>query len=281
MTASTTGAKRRASGAVAEALLTLYDRRWLVVYFVRRQLSQSYRSSFLGFSWVVLTPLFLVALYTLVFSEIVGLRFRTIEGDSTLNFGLYLYCGLIPFLAFAEALGQSVRSIKGNATLVQKVVFPVEILPLSTAITGFVTNTVGLGVLISVVAVLEHRLHWTIAVLPLIMLLQLLFTLGLCYLVAVIGVYLPDVRETVRAIVRAMFFVTPIIWPASMVPDHLRFIVDYNPLAFLVGSYRDLVLNGEIPAAGAIFWFALVAVALFTGGFVLFVKNKQRFADLI
>lgn len=281
MATGMTGAKHGVSGSIAEALSTLYDRRWLIAYFIRRQLSQSYRSSFLGFGWMVLTPLMLVALYTLVFSEIIGLRFRTIEGDSTLNFGLYLYCGLIPFLAFSEALGQSVRSIKGNATLVQKVVFPVEILPLTTAITGFVTHTVGLGVLIAVVAVVEQRLHWTIVVLPLIMVLQLLFTLGLCYLVAVLGVYLPDIRETIRAMVRAMFFVTPIIWPASMVPDHLQFIVTYNPLAFLVGAYRDLVLNGEIPNAAAIFWFALVAGALLAGSFVLFVKNKQRFADLI
>ena len=281
MATGTTGAKRGASGSVTEALFTFYDRRWLMAYFIRRQLSQSYRSSFLGFGWMILTPLMLVALYTLIFSEIVGLRFQTVEGDSTLNFGLYLYCGLIPFLAFSEALSQSVRSIKDNATLIQKVVFPAEILPLTTAITGFVTHTVGLGVLIAIVTVLEQRLHWTIAVLPLIMVLQLLFTLGLCYLGAVIGVYLPDVRETVRAMVRAMFFVTPIIWPVSIVPDHLRFIVTYNPLAFLVGSYRDLVLNGEVPNAASILWFALVAGALFAGGFVVFVKNKQRFADLI
>ena len=270
--------KTRAFGALS----ALYERRWLVAYFIRRELSRSYQSSFLGFFWMILTPLLMVVLYTLIFSEIVGLRFRTVEGDDSLNFGLYLYCGLIPFLTFAGSLGQSTNSIRGNANLVQKVVFPVEILPLSITITNFVTNTLGLGVLIAVLMVLERRLEWTLVLLPLIMLVQLAFTLGLGYLAAVAGTYLPDLRGTIQATTRAMFFVTPIIWPAERAEgSNFEFIVDYNPLAILVEAYRNLVLDGQIPAGTPILLFTLFSVALLVVGFTLFTRTKQQFADLI
>lgn len=270
--------KTRAFGTLS----ALYERRWLVVYFIRRELSRSYQSSFLGFFWMILTPLLMVVLYTLIFSEIVGLRFRTVEGDDSLNFGLYLYCGLIPFLTFAGALGQSTNSIRGNANLVQKVVFPVEILPLSITITNFVTNTLGLGVLIAVLVALERRLEWTLVLLPLIMVVQLTFTLGLGYLAAVAGTYLPDLRGTIQATTRAMFFVTPIIWPAERAEgSNFEFVVDYNPLAILVEAYRNLVLDGQIPASTPILLFTLFSVALLIVGFTLFIRTKQQFADLI
>lgn len=248
---------------------------------MQRQLSRNYRSSYLGFFWAFLSPLFMIALYTLVFSEILGIRFREVEGDSTLNYGLYVYCGLIPFLAFSDALTGSTNSIRSNAALVQKVVFPLEILPLTTAFAALLDKLFGLGVLIVVVALLEQRLQWTVILLVGVLAAQILFTLGLSYLFAVIGTYVPDVRETLRSIVRALFFVTPIIWPAERVPEDYRFLVDYNPLAFLVGAYRDLILEGRLPDMTAFLWFSAFAGALFVVGFAAFVRVKNRFADLL
>lgn len=262
---------------------TVYEQRWLIWYFVQRQLTQSYKGSFLGFFWAFLTPLLMIILYTIVFSEIVGLRFREVEGDSSLNFGLYLYCGLIPFLVYAETVNECVGLIKSNAQLVQRVVFPVEILPLTSTLANFLSHLFGLGVLIIVIAVMEHRLEWTIVLLPVIMILQLLFIVGLGYLAAVVGAYLPDVKETLRAFVRATFFITPIIWPASKVADKevLSLVVDLNPLAFLVGAYRDLVFSGEIPGVMPTLYFGLFAGSLFVLGLTLFNRTKKQFADLI
>ena len=279
MTTDTRDTKNR-FGAVAEALKGLYERRWLAAYFVQRQLAQTTKGSFLGFAWLFLTPLFMIILYTLVFSEIIGLRFR--ETDSATNFGLYLYCGLIPFLALSDSLNKSVASIRGNSTLVQKVVFPLEILPMSTAVTAFVSQFFGLAGLIVLVAALERELHWTMGLLPLIMIPQLLFLLGLAYLVALIGTYLPDVKETLSAVVRAMFFITPIIWPEELARDRgLGFLIDYNPLAFIVGAYRDFVLEGAIPDASSLLNFTLLSGALLVLGFLLFVWRKREFADLV
>lgn len=278
---STQKAKPETPGTVHGALSTLYHKRWLVAYFIQRQLSQSYRKSFLGLVWIVLTPLLMIALYTLIFSEVVGLRFRD-TGGSIANFGLYLYCGLIPFLAFTGAINKSVGIIRGNANLVQRVIFPLEILPLSSTITNFVTNSVGLGVLVAIVFVLEQQIHWTLALLPALMVFQLIFTSGLSYLMAVLGTYLPDLKEVTQATTRAMFFATPIIWPPELAYENgLGFLIDYNPVAFLVLSYRDLALDGEIPALVPGLWWSLLAVALLVGSFALFVTTKKRFPDLI
>jgi ABC-2 type transport system permease protein len=233
----------------------------------------------LGLVWAFLSPLMMVVMFTLVFSEVIGIKFREVTGDSSLNFGLFLYCGLIPFLAYQQALTQGVNVIRRNSDLVQKVVFPTELLPLATVLTSLIQNTFGLGALMFVLVLLEQRLHWTILLLPLVVIPQLLFTLGLSYLMAVVGTYVPDVRETLRAFVRATFWITPILWPAGRVPASLSFLVDYNPLAFLVGAYRHLILDGTLPGTMASIYFSLFAAAVFIVGFVVFNRVKHNFAD--
>lgn len=268
-------------GAILGSLATLYDKRWLIKYLAQRQWARSYQGSYLGLVWALLSPLMMVALLTLVFSEVLGIRFREVTGDSALNFGLYLYCGMIPFLAYSEALNQGVNIIRRNSNLVQGVVFPLEILPMTTIITSLIQSMFGVGALMLILMVLEHRLHWTALLLPLVIVPQLVFTLGLCYLMAVAGTYVPDIRETLRAVVRATFFITPILWPAERIPENLRFLVDYNPLAFLVESYRRLILNGELPSAEAAVYFSLFAAALLAVGLAVFTRLKHNFADLI
>ncbi len=266
--------------AVLSSLSALYRRRWLAMYFGKRELSRNYRGHYLGFLWAFLSPLLQIVLLTLVFSEIIGIRVREVLGiDSTLNFGLFLYCGLIPFLAFSDALTKSMNSIRSNTALVQKVVFPLEILPLTRSVTVLVDALFGSAVLILVVVLLAQRLEWTILLLPLLIAIQLVFIVGVSYLCAVIGTYMPDIRNGLRVFVRAMFFVTPIVWPAERVPENLRFLVDYNPLAFLVNAYRDLILEGTLPDLSAALWFSLFSGTLCVGAFVLFARVKQNFAD--
>ncbi len=262
-------------------MATLYNKRWLIKYLAQRQWARNYRNSYLGFVWAFLSPLIMVALLTLIFSEVVGIKFREVTGDSTLNFGLYLYCGLLPFLAYSQALTQGVNVIRRNSNLVQGVVFPLEVLPVTTIITSLIQSMFGVGALMLVLMVLEHRLHWTVLLLPLIIVPQLLFTLGLCYLMAVAGTYMPDIRETLRAVVRITFFITPILWPTDRLPEDLRFLVDYNPLAFLVGAYRNLILEGELPGGLATLYFSLLALALFAAGLMVFNRVKHNFADLL
>jgi ABC-2 type transport system permease protein len=268
-------------GAMLGSLATLYNRRWLIKYLAQRQWARSYQGSHLGLVWAFLSPLMMVIMLTVIFSEVIGIRFREVTGDSALNFGLYMYCGLLPFLAYSQALTQGVNVIRRNSNLVQGIVFPLEILPMTTIITSLIQSMFGVGALMLVLVVLEGRLHLTVLLLPLVIVPQLLFTLGLCYLMAVAGTYVPDIREALKAVVRATFFITPIIWPAGKVPEDWSFLVDYNPLAFLVESYRHLILDGVLPSAEGAIYFSLFALALFVVGLALFNRVKQNFADLL
>jgi len=258
-----------------------YQKRWLIRYMVQRQMARSYQASYLGLLWAFLSPLLMVVLLTLIFSEIIGIKFKEVTGNPSLNFGLYLYCGLLPFLAYSQALSRGVNVIRRNSGLVQGVVFPLEVLPLTTMAASLVQNVLGVGALFFVLVLFGQELHLTALLLPLVLIPQLLFILGLCYLMAVAGTYVPDIRETLRAIIRGTFFITPILWPTGRVPEQYSFLVDYNPLAVLVNAYRNLILNGKLPDLESAFWFTLFAVALFVVGLVVFNRVKHNFADLL
>ena len=281
MSTKTPSAKPGSLGAILGSLATFYDRRLLIKYMAQRQWASGYQASYLGLVWAFLGPLMMVAMLTLIFSEILGIRFREVTGDSTLNFGLYLYCGLVPFLVYQDALTKGVNVIRRNSNLVQGVRFPLEILPLTTVVSSLIRNMIGIGALMLVLVMLEQRLQWTVLLLPLVVIPQLLFTVGLCYLMAVAGTYVPDVRETLRIFVRATFFITPILFPMGRVPEDWKFLVKYNPLAVLVEAYRNLLLDGKLPGSTGALYFSLVALVLFVVGLVVFNRTKHKFADLL
>jgi ABC-type polysaccharide/polyol phosphate export permease len=277
----TSNAKRSIAGEFFASLATFWQRRWLLKYFIQRQVTRTYRKSYLGLLWAVLGPLIWVFFLTLIFSEVIGFKFREVEGNPNLNFGLYLYCGLLPFLTFSEAMNKGMNSIKGNSGIVQKVVFPLELLPFTNAMASMVDKVFGVVALLIAVALLGQPIHPHVLLLPLFAVLQVVFILGLTYLMAVLGTYLPDIGEIMRPIIRGMFFFTPILWDPSRLPERVRWLADYNPLAYLVEVYRDLILRGELPGELATLYFTLFSVALFVVGFALFVRVKPHFADML
>jgi ABC-type polysaccharide/polyol phosphate export permease len=279
LTTYNSSVKRSTTGEFFDGLATFWRKRWLLSYFIQRQVTRSYKRSYLGISWILLSPLVWVFFLALIFSDAVGIRVRDIEGFPDLNFGLFLYCGLLPFLAFSEAMNKGMSSIRSSSGLVQKVIFPLELLPFTNAIASMVDKFFGVGALLIAAWLFGIDLHWTVLLLPFLVLLQVVFILGLTYFMAVLGTYLPDLGEVMRPVIRGMFFLTPIIWTPDRLPERIRWVVDYNPLAYLVEGYRDLVLFGTLPGGLATLYFTLFSVALFVAGFALFVRTKWGFAD--
>ena len=281
MTTYTSAERKSVAGGFFDGLATFWRRRWLLTYFIQRQVTRSYKRSYLGLSWILLSPTIWVFFLALIFSEAVGIKDRLapVPGNPDLNFGLYLYCGLLPFLAFSEAMNKGMNSIRSSSGLVQKVVFPLEILPFTNTIASMIDKFFGVGALVIVVWLFGEDLHWTAFLLPLLVVLQVLFILGLTYIMAVLGTYLPDLGEIMRPFIRGMFFLTPILWPPERLPESIRWIVDYNPLAYLVVSYRELVLFGNVPGGLSTLYFTLFSLALFVFGFALFNRVKWGFAD--
>ncbi len=274
-------AKKSTVGEFFNGLATFWRRRWLVKYFIQRQVTRSYKQSYLGLSWILLSPLVWVFFLALIFSDEFGIKGRMVPvtGEADLNFGLYLYCGLLPFLAFSEAMNKGMNAVRSSSGLVQKVVFPMEILPFTNTIASMIDKFFGVGALLIVVVLFGRDLHWTALALPLIVVLQVVFILGLSYFMAVVGTYLPDLTEVMRPVIRGTFFLTPIIWSPDRLPEQIRWVVDYNPLAYLVNAYREAVLFGNLPGTLSTVYFTLFSVGLFVVGFALFNRLKGGFAD--
>jgi ABC-type polysaccharide/polyol phosphate export permease len=247
--------------------------------FLGRDLRAKYVGSAGGVAWAVLHPLILLFAYTLLFSVILQVRFG--ESGSVTAFALYLYCGMLPWHAFADAATRSTSGLVQHRNLIKTVRFPAKVLPTTIALTELVNQAIGLVFLTAAAWALGHPPGWVLLLLPLLVALQLAFTLGVSMGLATINVFFRDVEQFVRVIFLVWMFLTPIFYPEERVPENLGFLLDLNPMAHLVRMYRAVVLEGRLFALGDVAIFATAAVLAFVAGHALFTRCHHKFADLL
>lgn len=246
---------------------------------VRRDLAQRYRATLMGMLWALLNPLLTLVLYTYVFSVVLKVKFGA--DASTASFAIYLFCGMLPWLAFSEGLARSASVVVENVNLVKKVVFPLEILPLNVALSAIVTQAIGLGILIPAVLLRGIQPTWHWALLPLLLVPQLLWTVGLGWVVSSLGVYVRDVGQAIGLVLMAWMFLTPIYYPEAMIPAQYQAITVLNPLAVIIGAHRSLMLEGHLPALGPLALQILAGILVCGAGYAWFAKTKKGFADVL
>lgn len=215
---------------------------------VRRDLEARYKGSVLGNLWPLLNQLSQLLIFTYVFSVVlkVKLNLRNLP-ENNFTFGLWLFAGLLPWIAFSSGLIQSANSVVAQPNLVKKVVFPLALLPLVPVLSTFIESSFGLMALIFFVAVTSHTLHPTLAFLPLVWLTQLLFTSGLGYLAAGLTVFLRDIPQTLAVILNIWLYLAPIVYPASAIPEAWRgWVFWLHPIGTIAEVYRDIILGGEV-----------------------------------
>ncbi|BAZ09922.1 ABC-2 type transporter [Calothrix sp. NIES-4071] len=265
---------------VNEKFLAKYD---LLRTLVRRDLEARYKGSVLGNLWPLLNQLSQLFIYTYVFSYVLKVRL-TLKAlpDNNFTFGLWLFAGLLPWIAFSGGLMQSATSVVGQPNLVKKVVFPLSLLPLVPILSSFIESSFGLMVLIVFVALTSHTLHTTLALLPLVWLSQLLLTAGMGYLAAGLTVFLRDIPQTLGVILNIWMYATPIIYPADKIPEGLRnWIFWLNPMTAIVEFYRDIVLNGEVQHWAEWGVATTISLVLFCLGFWVYRRLRPAFADVL
>lgn len=250
---------------------------------VQRDLEARYKGSVLGNLWPLLNQLSQLLIYTYVFSIVLNVKLN-LKGlpanDAT--FGLWLFAGLLPWMAFTGGLSQSAASVLMQPNLVKKVVFPLALLPLVPILSTFIESTFGLIALIVLVAVSSQTVHATLVLLPLIFLPQLLLTAGLGYLMAGFTVFLRDIPQTISVILNLWFYLTPIVYPASVIPKEFRELVFWlNPLAAIAEVYRDLVLVGEVQHWGEWGVASAISLVVFCLGVWCYRRLRPAFADVL
>lgn len=261
------------AGLIGE-IVGLARQRELLVAWTRRDLAMRWRGTFLGAWWALLQPLFMLALYTFVFSLVLRVKF------GTGNFALNLWAGLLSWTAFSETAARAVTAISGQPNLVKKVVFPLELLPASMALSALTNQLVG-AVLLLIGAAATGAVHVTALWLLPLMAMQLAFTLGVAWLMAGLGVFVRDAGTAIQLALNAWLYLSPVLYPASMVPEAYRGLYMLNPVAFWVESTRGAVLEGVAPHPSGLLLQAGVALVVMGLGYAFFRHTRPAFADVI
>jgi lipopolysaccharide transport system permease protein len=251
----------------------------LIWPLARRMTLARYRGSALGLLWALLTPAAMIAVFTFIFAGIFGARFT--ENGSPWEYALYLFCGLLPWTAFSETLLQSAGLVVAHANLVKRVVFPLETLPVAQALAALVTQLLGTVALLAAAVVVRHELHATALWLFVLLVPQLLFTLGGAWLVASLGVFVRDTSQVLGLLLMVWMYLTPILYPEHVVPARFRSALELNPFTPLVRSYRRALLEGAQPDWTGLAYTTALAAVFFLLGYWWFARTRKNFADVI
>ncbi|MUL36698.1 ABC transporter permease [Gloeocapsopsis sp. AAB1 = 1H9] len=273
--------------AGASSLLPVGKRWWakldLLRSLVQRDLDAKYKGSILGNLWPLLNQLSQLLIYTYVFSIVLRVKL-SVRGlpDNNITFGLWLFAGLLPWTGFLNGFFPAATSVIAQQNLVKKVVFPLSLLPLVPVCSAFIESSLGLIVLILLVGTASQVVHSTLWLLPIVWIPQLLLTAGLGYLAAGLTVFLRDVPQTLALLTNLWFYATPIIYPASLIPEAWRgWIFWLNPMTAIVEGYRDLVLVGELRHGAELSVAVLVSVVVFCLGLAVYRRLRPAFADVL
>jgi lipopolysaccharide transport system permease protein len=260
-------------------LLAIWRNRGLIRTMVRRDILSRYRGSFGGGFWTILTPLLLMLTYFFVFGVVLNAKFE--KDPSRSGFVLYFFAGMLPWLAFSEAAGRAPTIIWEHRNFVKKLVFPVETLPVNLAAAGLVSECVMLILFVLALLLARGHVPATIVWLPLILAPQILFTLGICWFLAALGVFVRDLGQVIGFLLTLWFFLTPICYPETQMPPEAVAILSKNPMFTLVRLYRAVLLEGQSPAAHTLIKFWVLSVVVFFAGHAWFYKLRRSFADIV
>ncbi len=262
--------------ALTYPLASIWRNRSLIRSMVRRDIAGRYAGSYAGAFWTIIHPLMMMLTYWFVFGMVLRARF---EGDSP--FVLYFLAGMLPWLAFSEAAGRAPTIVSEHSNFVKKLVFPLEILPVNLTAAGLFSQLFGFVIFLAGMLVLGKQPTATALWLPVLLVPQALFTLGASWFLAALGVFFRDLGQLIGFLLTVWFFITPICYGETYLPEGQRWIFELNPIYVLVRAYRATLLENSAPEAAPLLALTAGSILLFLFGYAWFYKLKGQFADLV
>ena len=258
----------------------LMRNRALIYYLSKREVLGRYRGSFIGVAWSFFNPVLMLVVYTFVFSVVFKSRWANSE-ESNAGFALVLFVGMIIHGLFSETIIRAPSLILSNVNYVKKVVFPLEILPIVSICNALFHSSVSVLVLLLAFFLTHGFLNWTVVFLPLVFLPLVLFSLGISWFFAALGVFIRDISQGVGLFATVMLFLSPVFFPVSALPEKYRIWMMLNPLTFVIEQARAVLLWGHTPDYWGIWLYSVVSVFLAWGGYIWFQKTRRGFADVL
>ena len=263
-----------------EILGSVFRHRNLVIQMTKREVIGRYRGSMLGIAWSFFNPLIMLAVYTVVFSTVFQAKWN-VGSDSKTEFALVLFIGMIVHGVLAESMNNSPALMLRNVNYVKKVVFPLEILPwvvLGSTLFHACISMLVWGIFYFVV---NYSLQWTFIFLPIVLIPLVLFSLGVSWALASLGVYIRDIGQMTGVLTTILLFMSPIFYPASRLPEPYQTMIYLNPLTFVIEQARDVLMWGKLPNWSGLVVAYIVSIFVAWAGFAWFQKTRKGFADVL
>lgn len=245
-------------------LSELWQARIVISQFVHQYVTLRYRRTVLGFAWTLLNPLFTMAVTSVVFSLMMRMALK--------DFAIFLFTGLIPWTLFSACALQGGGSIIENEALIKKIYIPRQVFVVSRCIGLLVDALLSFGALFIIAALIGAKITLALVFLPIAFVLVFVFSVGMALMLSVLIVYYRDTQHVIGIVFQAGYYLTPIIYPVSIVPERYRWIFTANPMYYFVDLFRIPIYSGDFPPLTLVGGAALLAVAAFLLGVSVFKK---------
>ena len=260
---------------------TIHQHRQLIVQMTQREVVGRYKGSFLGMAWSLFNPILMLVVYTFVFSVAFKARWGVGTEEGKAQFAVVLFVGLMVHGLLAEVLMRAPNLVLGNVNLVKKVIFPLEILPIISVLAALFHCAISFGVLVVAVVFFSGNLHWSAVFIPVVLLPLVVLISGLAWMLSSLGVYLRDVGQTMGILTAAMMFLSPVFYPISALPEHLRGWLFLNPTTFIIEQARGVLIWGKLPDWAGLGLYFVVSSCVAWAGYFWFQKTRKGFADVL
>ncbi|WP_438866276.1 ABC transporter permease [Pseudomonas sp. L1(2025)] len=262
-------------------VLSLWKNRSLIRRMTRREVVGRYKGSVIGIAWSFFNPLLMLLVYTFVFSNIFKSRWPSVSGNSTGDFAIMVFIGMMIHAFFSECLNKSPDTLLNNKNYITKVVFPLEILPVINA-GGAIFHFI-ISLLVTAVALvwLGHFPGVSVLFFPVLITPLILGTLGVTWITTSLGVYVRDIGQLVLFASSVLLFLSPVFYPTSALPEKYQLWLSFNPLTYFIEGSRGILLYDQAPDLMQVLSSYLISIFIFFVGYYWFQKTRKGFADVL
>lgn len=257
----------------------LWQKRELLQLLAWREILARYRGSLGGMVWAVINPLLLLSVYTAVFSGIFQARWGS--SSDPVEYALQLFVGLTIHGLAAECLMRAPTLLVANSNYVKKVVFPLELLPVANLISALFNFAISLFILVLFYIVVHQQIPWGMFWLPVVIAPYVIFLAGISWLLAVVGAYLRDIAQLMGMVITLLLFLSPVFYPASILPPKLQTLFMLNPLTIIIEQSRAVLLHAQSPDLVMLGIYGVIAWVFMYFSYIVFTRLRQGVADVL
>ncbi|MBC7453665.1 MAG: ABC transporter permease [Massilia sp.] len=250
-------------------LISIFTYRGFILGSVKREFQAKYRNAMLGAAWTILNPLAMILVYTVIFAEVMHSKLPGVS--STFAYSIYLCAGILTWGLFAEITARSQTMFLEHANLIKKISFPRICLPLIVVLSASLNFAIIFSLFVAFLIVSGNFPGWVFLAMFPVLMLQILLSIGLGMILGMLNVFFRDVGQFFTIFIQFWFWLTPIVYPATILPREVQFLLAWNPMAPMIGAYQQILVHGQQPN-----WYGLIPAAVLTALLCLFGLRMFR-----